>query len=178
MSSHLDDPSDEAFSRLVARAVRELPDAPEALQRSAIGLFPAGGALGALKSLAQAVVTQISAVLTFDSWAAPALAAGMRSGRSATRHLLFSAQGRDIDLRIAPEAGAYALAGQILGPDETGRVELADAAAAGAPLRVAALDALGEFRIEGLPRGAYLLTLHLGNERIVLPPLEMGEPAA
>ncbi len=173
MSSHLDDSSDEAFSRLVARAVRELPDAPDALQRTAIGLFPAAGALGALKTLAQAVVTQISAVLTFDSWAAPALAAGMRSGRSATRHLLFSAQGRDIDLRIAPDAGNFALAGQILGPDESGRVELADAATAGAPARVVELDSLGEFRLEGVPRGAYRLTLHLGSESIVLPPLEM-----
>jgi len=178
MSPHLDDPSDEAFSRLVARAVRELPEAPEALQRSAIGLFPAAGALGALKALAVAVATQVQAVLTFDSWAAPALAAGMRSGRSATRHLLFSAQGRDIDLRIAPEAGAFALAGQILGPDETGHVELADAAATDAPPRVVVLDALGEFRIEGVPRGAYRLTLYLGGESIVLPPLEMGEPAA
>lgn len=178
MNAHPDDPSDDAFGRLVARAVRELPDAPEALQRSAIGLFPAAGALGTLKALAQAVVTQISAVLTFDSWAAPALAAGMRSGRSPTRHLLYSAQGRDIDLRIAPEAGAYALAGQILGPDETGRVELADVAAADAPPRVVPLDALGEFRLEGVPRGAYRLTLHLGSDSIVLPPLEMGEPAA
>lgn len=178
MTATPDDPSDDAFGRLVARAVRELPDAPEALQRSAIGLFPAGGAFGAMKALAQAVATQVSAVLTFDSWAAPALAAGMRSGRSATRHLLYSAQGRDIDLRIAPDAGAFALAGQILGPDEAGRVELADLAAAEAPVRTTLLDALGEFRLEGLPRGAYRLTLHLGDESIVLPPLELGEPAA
>ncbi len=178
MTAHPDDPSDQVFGRHVARAVRELPDAPEALQRSAIALFPAASALGALKSLAQAVVTQVSAVLAFDSWAAPAMAAGMRSGRSATRHLLFSAQGRDIDLRIAPEAGAFALAGQILGPDETGRVELVADADAGAPARVVPLDALGEFRIEGLPRGSYRLTLQLGSERVVLPPLELGEPAA
>lgn len=178
MTTHTDAPADDdAFGRLVARAVRELPDAPLALQRAAIELFPAAGALAGLKTLAQAVVAQISAVLTFDSWAAPALAAGLRAGRSPTRHLLYSAQGRDIDLRVTPEAGAFVLAGQILGPDDSGRVELADAADAALPARVAALDALGEFRLPGVATGAYRLTLHLADARIELPTLEVGETA-
>ncbi len=168
---------DDAFGRLVARAVRELPDAPEALQRAAIDLFPAAGVLSGVKALAQAVVAQIGAVLTFDSWATPALAAGLRAGRASTRHLLYSAQGRDIDLRVTPEAGAFVLAGQILGPDDSGRVELADAGDAALPAREVPLDALGEFRLPGVVNGAYRLTLHLADARIELPTLEVGESA-
>ena len=52
---------DDAFGRLVARAVRELPDAPEALQRAAIDLFPAAGVLSGVKALAQAVVRTLMA---------------------------------------------------------------------------------------------------------------------
>jgi hypothetical protein len=172
--------SDDEFTRLVGRAVRELPDAPPALVQAAIGLWPAAGPGAVLSSLLQAVVAQVQAVLTFDSWALPAAAAGMRSLRSPTRHLLFSAQGRDIDLRlspVSPEAGLYTLAGQILGPDESGSVQL-DAAEPGVAPLTAELDGLGEFRIGGIRRGSYVMTLLLGGERIVLPPVEVGEPAA
>jgi hypothetical protein len=136
--------------------------------------------------LAQEAIRQIAAVLSFDSWSTASVAQGMRSVRSPTRHLLFSAEGRDIDLRISPAAEAFGLAGQILGPDEGGtvsidRADLADLAdgAEGvtAEPRVATLDALGAFRIDGLSAGAYRLTLHVGNEQIVLPPVQVGEPA-
>ena len=170
--------TDDEFTHLVQRAMCDMPDAPIALQQTAIGLWPAGGAAAAFKALAQGVVAHIAAALTFDSWAAPAVAAGMRSVRSPTRHLLFSAQGRDIDLRIAPEAGSFSLAGQILGPDDAGTVELAAQGGDGATPQSAALDALGEFRIDGLRRGTYVMTLQLGSDRIVLPPVEVGEPAA
>ena len=166
--------TDDEFSQLVGRAVRELPDAPLALQQAAIGLWPAAGPGAVLSALAKAVVAQIQAVLTFDSWTAPAVAAGMRSLRSPTRHLLFSAQGRDIDLRIVPEAGGFSLAGQILGPDESGSVQLEG----GGTPRSAVLDGLGEFRIEGIHRGTYVLTLQLGGDSIVLPSVEVGEPLA
>jgi hypothetical protein len=169
--------TDDEFTRLVGRAVRELPDAPPALVQAAIGLWPAAGPAAVLSSLAKAVVAQVQAVLTFDSWAVPTAAAGMRSLRSPTRHLLFSAQGRDIDLRISPEAGAFVLAGQILGPDESGSVQLDTAEPGAAPL-TAELDGLGEFRIGGIPRGSYVMTLLLGGDRIVLPPVDVGEPAA
>jgi hypothetical protein len=169
--------TDDEFTRLVGRAVRELPDAPPALVQAAIGLWPAAGPAAVLSSLVQAVVAQVQAVLTFDSWALPTAAAGMRSLRSPTRHLLFSAQGRDIDLRLSPDAGLYTLAGQILGPDERGSVQL-HAAEPGATPLTAELDGLGEFRIVGIHRGRYVVTLLLGGERIVLPPVEVGEPTA
>ena len=102
---------------------------------------------------------------------------GMRSVASDTRHLLFSAQGRDIDLRISPAADQFALTGQILGPDEAGVIELAARAhdgqkASGA--RIVPLDALGEFRLDGVPGGTYQMTLRMGGDEIVLPPIEVG----
>ena len=173
---HLDDLSDDELGRHLQRALRELPDAPPALQRAAIGLWPPAPAALGLIGAAQALVQRIVGALTFDSWATPTLASGMRSLRSPTRQLLFSAGGRDIDLRITPADGAYSLAGQVLGPDETGRVELACLDAGSASARVAALDELGEFRLDGLAPGPYSLKLHLGGEEVLLPPFDLGEP--
>ena len=76
-----------------------------------------------------------------------------------------------LDLRITPADENFALVGQILGPDESGRVELCGADVA---KRVAAIDDLGEFRLEGIDSGTYLLTLHMGNDEIALPPIEVG----
>jgi hypothetical protein len=91
---------------------------------------------------------------------------------------LFNAQGRDVDLRIAPSVGvgAFVLSGQILGPDETGVLELADCSAAGSATRSISLDELGEFRIDGIGRGTYLLTLRVGDDQIDLPAIEIGAP--
>jgi len=173
---HLDDLSDDELGRHLHLALRALPDAPPALQRAAIGLWPPAPAAKALKSAAQALIHRIAGALVFDSWAAPALASGMRSLRSPTRQLLYSAGGRDIDLRIAPADATFSLAGQVLGPDETGRVELSRLDNGAAAARVTQLDELGEFRIEGLVQGVYSLTLHLGGEEVLLPPFDLGEP--
>jgi len=178
-----DDCSDDELLHQLRRAVHELPDAPQALQRAAIGLWPAAPNASLLTG-AQALLTRVVAVLSFDSWAAPALAPGMRSLRSPTRQLLYSASGRDVDLRITPENQAFSLVGQVLGPDETGRVELAcvdadagaDAGADADPVRLALLDELGEFRIDGLRPGFYSLTLHAGGQALQLPPFDVGEP--
>jgi hypothetical protein len=171
--------SDAEFTQEMRRALRALPDAPLHLQRAATALWPAAGAkLGSqLLSAAQMALSQIAAVLSFDSWAVPVLAQGMRSLRSPTRHLLFSAEGRDIDLRISPAAEAFVLAGQILGPDEAGTVQLL-AEGSAEVARAVSLDAMGEFRIEGLAAGTYALSLQMhtdkGTDIIVLPPLEVG----
>ena len=179
--------SDEELVRTLQRAHRELPSAPLAWQQAATALFqPSGQAASTpLRDTAVALGRLVRAVLSFDSWAAPALAGGMRSLRSPTRHLLYSAEGRDIDLRISPEAGHFSLSGQILGPDETGRIELAaltgdanDGNSTSAAAHEGALDDLGEFRINGVPAGLYRLTLHVGGAPIVVQPLEVGVPSA
>ena len=168
--------SEDDFAQLVQRAVA-LPDAPPALIRAAIGQWHAAQP-SLLQAAAQAIVNRVAAVLTFDSWAAGSLALGVRAVPSDTRHLLFNTQGRDIDVRIAPAAGHFAVTGQILGPDESGMVELAHASGdddAAASAHATALDAMGEFRLEGVRRGAYVLTLRLGEDEIVLPRIDVGE---
>lgn len=171
----LDELSGPEFERLLRDAV-QLPDAPPPLVRTAIGLF---AARADAPSPLRTALRRIAAVLSFDSWAAAPLAAGMRALRSPTRHLLFSADGRDIDLRIAAAAPHFVLTGQVLGPDEAGEVELQPLAAEDAPdgpALACTLDALGEFRLADVPAGRYRLTLRLGDDEIVLPPVEIGEP--
>jgi hypothetical protein len=176
--------TDDEFAQHVHRALHDLPDAPAAWQHAAIGLWPAASAHSPLSTwsaaaqAAGALVHLVSAVLTFDSWATPGLAHGMRSARNPTRHLLYSAQGRDIDLRITPAAEHFLLNGQVLGPDETGRVELVLAGKPGAAGHQGVLDEMGEFRLLAVPAGRYTLTLHLGAEAVVVPLVEVGEAAA
>ena len=168
--------SDDEFARLAQRAAA-LPDAPPALQRAAIGLWKAAQP-SPFELAARAVINRVTAALTFDSWSAGTLAFGVRSVPSDTRHLLFSAQGRDIDVRITPSASHFAMTGQILGPDESGMIELASAAAGtggASGAKITTLDALGEFRLEGIPGGSYVLRLLLGEDEIVLPPIDLGE---
>jgi hypothetical protein len=172
----VDSLSDDEFAHLVQRAVA-LPEAPPALVRAAIDLWPES-APAALTAVARSALRLVSAVLSFDSWATPPTALGMRAGGSETRHLLFSAMGRDVDLRISGAADHYVLTGQILGPDEAGVIELAmpsDDALGSSEARTAPLDALGEFRLDGVCGGTYRLTLRVGGDKIELPPIVVGE---
>jgi hypothetical protein len=162
--------TDDQLLQRLARAVSALPDVPPALERSALALFPA--APSPLVEAARSGLRLLTAVLSFDSFAASSVALGMRSLPSTTRHLLYASQGRDIDLRIAPTARAFALAGQVLGPDEAGTIDLVRRDD-GAALH-ARLDTMGEFRIEGVDPGTWVMTLTLGGDRIELPPLEVG----
>lgn len=166
--------SAEEFATLLRRAAT-LPDAPPALVRDAIGLWPAARP-PAWQAAAAAAVRQIAAVLGFDSWGAAPAALGMREVPSAARQMVFSAMGRDIDLRIAPVNDRFVVSGQILGPDEAGTVLLAVVAGSGAELaQIAALDALGEFRFEAAAAGSYVVTVCVGSDEIVLPAIEVGD---
>jgi hypothetical protein len=172
----VDQLSEDEFAQLVQRAVA-LPDAPPALLRAAIGQWDAAQP-SLLQTAANAILNRVAAALTFDSWAAGSLAFGVRAVPSDTRHLLFSTRGHDIDIRIAPVAGHYAVTGQILGPDDSGMVEMTAASNAGteAPAaHVATLGFLGEFRLEGIRGGTYVLKVHLSGDEIVLPPIDVGE---
>ena len=171
--------SDEAFTAQMRRAVRDLPDAPPALLQAARGLWPTSplaqpGAIAQAADVARAALRLVQAVLSFDSWSTVAVAQGMRSLRSPTRHLLFSAEGRDVDLRISPAAEFFALTGQILGPDESGDIELLSLDRPDATPTQVALDDMGEFRLDGLAAGHYRLTLNLGGDRVELPAIQVG----
>lgn len=169
--SPLDPPSDDEFEQRLRQAIA-LPEVPPALTHAAVGLWASRPG-----SKLQTALRSIGAVLRLDSWAASPTALGLRAGRSTTRQLLYTADGRDIDLRISPCGEAFALTGQVLGPYDSGDVELypcgAEAAASGAR-RHAELDELGEFRIEPLSSGRYELRLRFSDARIVLPPFEVG----
>jgi hypothetical protein len=74
------------------------------------------------------VLERIVALLSFDSAAVSPLALGVRGAAGEARQLLFTAEGRDIDLRIAPASGRtsaqFEVSGQVLGPDTGGTVLL------------------------------------------------------
>lgn len=168
--------TDSELEQMIGRAAAQ-PDAPAAWVSRANALFVSRPIAAGVSPL-QALLNQVAAVLQFDSWAPSPLPASVRSLPSQTRHLLFSMQGRDIDLRITPAAEDYAVAGQILGPDDTGVVELSrdsDEPATDPALHSVPLDELGEFRLEGVPRGTYRVTLRVGHDEIALPPIAVGE---
>ena len=167
--------TDEQLLERLPRAAA-LPDAPaDWVQRAVAAWQPPLGAR--LAEIAQGLREQVQALLKFDSWAAAPLATGLRStGSSATRQLVFSAEGRDVDLRIAPAEGSlFTLSGQVLGPDEAGTVTLQPEATGVTP-QMAALDAFGEFHLPGLAPGRYRLSLLLPGQELVLPPFEVGAP--
>ncbi len=174
----LDQLTDDELGAALARIAAELPPAPEAWRRSAGALFvaPPGRAQAALEA-ATALGRWVQAVLRVDSWAQPATAAGLRSARSGTRHLLYSAEGRDIDLRIVAAAESFVLTGQVLGPDEQGQVALQRSDGTGQPQQ-AELDAMGEFRLAGIEPGRYRFMLHAGGATIEVPELDVGMPEA
>ena len=172
--NRIHDLSDDEFAELVRRAAA-LPDAPDALVRAAIDLIPVRAA-PTLAQVARSAARRVLASLAFDSWV-PTPTLAVRSLPSDTRQMLFSALGRDIDLRIAPAVGAFSVTGQVLGPDHAGAVELmregGDDADATTP-RIAQLDDLGEFRLDGLTAGTYKLTLRVADADIELPPIDIG----
>jgi hypothetical protein len=169
--------TDDELLRELHHAIEALPDAPPAMQRAAIDLWAAGAPRVGLVATAGALVQRVLAVLSFDSWAAPTLAHGMRSLRAPTRHLLFNAEGRDIDLRVIPHAQGFSLAGQVLGPDDAGAVELVASEPSEPSVHRCALDSLGAFRLDDLKPGVYSLTLRLGADEIVLPSIDVGQLA-
>lgn len=171
----IDQLSDDEWLALVRRAIA-MPDAPPHMTQRALEIWRQHRPLQPAPRRQRRWV----AVLSFDSWAISPLAAGMRALPSEVRQLLFSAQGRDIDLRVAPLNQGFALSGQLLGPFAEGHIEIAapDSGGQVALRRSVPLDALGEFRIDGVPRGTYLITVRLGEDEIALPPIDVGPPRA
>lgn len=154
------DPDDAALAGALARS-RLLVDAPEALIQRTIALFDAR----------RPAPRRLAAVLRFDSLGLAPQAAGVRSGGDGTRQVLFSAEGRDIDLRIAPDGGRWRISGQVLGPDAQGRAQLESDAG---KLEVD-WNELSEFGFESVPAGTITLTLHGEGWEMVLPALKIPD---
>ncbi len=167
----------ELLARLM-QARAELPPVPDAWRERALAAFAAHaavapGAPAQVLGAAAALVQGVLATLRFDSWAQPALAAGLRAVRPATRHLLFSADGRDLDLRITPEGDGFVLTGQVLGPDERGLIALSSLDGQGGACQ-GELDEFGEFRLANVAAGRYRLQLLTAGARVLVDPLEVG----
>lgn len=141
-------------------------DAPRDVFMNAVRLFDARPARA---SLAAAFLHRVVASLSFDS-GAQGLAFGVRSGQpAAARQLIFSAGDVDVDLRLAPSAGGWAVSGQVLSECAGGWAELV---AEGDAAR-ADLSELCEFALPVVPAGSYTLRLGLGDLLVEIPDLDL-----
>lgn len=131
------------------------------------------------------------AQLVFDSWSAPQLAP-VRSESALPRQLLLRAQDVEISLNVqSTSINHMTLIGQVLGPGQsTGEARLVRDVMppVGAPQIVVArrdeqgygpvpVDDLGEFLIDQIRPGRYVLSIQLDTERIESIALELnGKP--
>lgn len=163
-----EDADDDLLQRRL-RDSRQLEDAPEHLIQRAIDLWqPRAAATTAGGALRRWIAT-----LRFDSAVGDNLALGLRaSGDSATRQMLFSAEGRDIDLRLEPLVDCrWRISGQVLGPDAAGIAELRCGDAA--PQQVA-WNELSEFEFEPVATGVCALTLRADGWEISVPSFDLA----
>ena len=139
-------------------------DAPGEILNAAIDIFSRELQLRRRSSL-----RRIMAVLTFDSLKSiPAF--GMRSGQTASRQLLYSAEDTDLDLRINLQGDECVVAGQVLrGNRVEGLVEIHGASGSAET----SLNELCDFTLPALPVGSYLLKVRMGDVEIEVPELKL-----
>ena len=135
-------------------------DAPRDVLASAINIFSREKPLP---------LRRIIALLTFDSYkAGPAF--GVRSLRTASRQMLYSAEDIDLELRVTVQNDECILAGQIIGEGCAG----ADIEVAGEAGRsTASLNEMCEFTLQPIPAGNYSLTVRMLDREIEIPELEL-----
>ena len=138
------------------------PDAPRDLLHSAINIF---------SPEKRSPLRHIIAILTFDSRVAgPAY--GIRSLRSSSRQLLYSAQDTDLDLRVTVQNDECIVTGQVIRADcVNGQVEISgDAGSA-----TASLNEVCEFTLPAIPLGNYALRIIMPDVQIEIPELELKD---
>jgi hypothetical protein len=115
------------------------------------------------------VLRRLIAALSFDSLnTAPAF--GVRSGQSASRQLIYSAEENDIDLRLTLQDDMWIVAGQVLREDCVGgRVEFDGPSG----LVSAELNETCEFTLPPVPPGNYLLRVLMSDVEVEVPRLEL-----
>lgn len=167
-----DDAEDTKLAGLL-RDSRVLEDAPEAVIQRAIDIAAAAVATPPVPAAATAggALRRLVAVLGFDSAGSSAVAAGLRSAGEGTRQLLYSTDGRDVDLRVAraPDGHHWQLSGQVLGPDTAGSAQLH----CGEQRRELPWSEWGEFQFDGVPAGEARLVLRGEGWELELPPLPL-----
>jgi len=116
------------------------------------------------------LLRRIVAAVTFDSSMNLTPAFGVRSGQSATRQLLYSAEETDIDLRVSSEKEQWIVAGQVLGQNcAGGQIEIEGEGQSA----TATLNDLCEFTLPPLTTGSYKLLLRLSDAQVEIPQLEL-----
>ena len=118
-----------------------------------------------------APLPRIIAVLTFDSRAAGPVF-GMRSVRTASRQLLYTAQETALDLRVTVENEECSLAGQII-RDNCAGAQIALSGATGTV--TTELNELCEFSFPAIPLGMYSLRVRMPDVEIEIPELELKD---
>ena len=137
-------------------------DAPRDLLISAINIFPPG---------APRRLHRIVATLIFDSRnAVPVF--GMRSLRTSSRQLLYSAEQSDLDLRINIQNEECILAGQVIREGCVGGLVEISGPAGSAK---ASLNELCEFTLPAIPVGQYSLRISMQDVEIEIPGLELKD---
>jgi hypothetical protein len=158
-SSHPDEA--EIVRRLTESRV--LQDAPEDLVAKAIALWDQ-------RPRRRVAPRLLAAILSFDTFA-PNLALPSTRAHEEARQLLYSIEGRDVDLRIrrssALATGAWAIVGQVLGPEQAGRISVR----CGAFEAQVPWTANGEFHLEPVPAGECTISLDTDEWQAVLPTL-------
>lgn len=173
------DPTDDDALQQALRQARTLESAPEHLVQRAIALFDAraSAAPASVAAAPASALKRLAAVLSFDSAGRAALAFGRRSGGSATRQLLYTADGRDIDLRVTPVEAAdgprWRISGQVLGPDERGWARLQGESAR----REVSWNDLAEFSFDSVGAGSWVVVLHGSDWEVELPPIDLPAKA-
>lgn len=112
---------------------------------------------------------RLLATLQFDSGLQP-VAMGVRSASTHPRQLVFSDGEHLFDVRITSVGAEWAVAGQVLGPAETGRIEMRGPAGT----FHTDLNDVGEFTLQ-VPSGTYVLLVTLADVEVEIPTLKIGD---
>jgi hypothetical protein len=173
-------PSDAAIAHHL-RAGRTLEAPPDDVLLRAMAVWrpraASATAPGPLVRAAGVLVRRLQAALTHDSGLAPVPAPGLRAAATATRQLLYSSDGIDIDLRIQPADASggpgWRISGQLLGPVGAGQATLQ----CGDWSASSGWNELCEFSFAPVPGGPCRLLLQGGDWDTEIGPFDLHGPA-
>lgn len=142
------------------------PDAPRDVIAYAMNLFGKGR-----EATKPSRVRRLIAVLSFDSSMNLAPAFGVRSGQTASRQLVYSVEGKDIDLRVVAKEDQWLIAGQVLGQECIGGEVNLEGESGSAS---ASISELCEFILPPVASGDYKLHVRFDRIELEISHLQIG----